>query len=220
MTELRVERARSLGRQVADVLRQRIVRGELLPGSRLVEEAVADEFAVSRGPVRDAITQLGFERLVEVRRPAGVFVVGLSLDDVDQLYSLRLALETLALQRAMRVEEDEAWSVASRAVASMRGSAAARDAEAFLAADLAFHSTIYELAEHPRLLGAWEQYRPTFEALLDVTIHQDSDLTDAAEDHARLLELMRSGGVEAATAALARHLEGSQARMRAAIEAR
>lgn len=220
MSEPQVQRARSLGRQVADVLRQRIVRGELVPGSRLVEEAVAEEFAVSRGPVRDAFTQLGFERLIEVRRPGGVFVIGLTLDDVEQLYSLRGALEMLAVRRAMRAEGEDAWQPSVRSVEAMLDSAKGRDAEAFLAADLAFHSQIYAMAEHPRLVGAWEQYRPTFEALLDVTIHQDSDLTDAAEDHARLLETMRSGDVDAATSALQRHLQGSEARMRAAIRSR
>jgi len=220
MSSVQVQRSRSLGRQVADVLRQRIVRGEILPGSRLVEEAVAEEFAVSRGPVRDAFTQLSFERLVEVRKPAGVFVIGLTLDDVEQLYSLRGALEALALRRAMRVEDDERWRESEASVEAMLESARRQDAEAFLAADLVFHSRIYDLAEHPRLLGAWEQYKPTFEALLDVTIHQDRDLTDAAEDHAQLLQTMRSGDEEAASAALARHLEGSHARMRAAIEAR
>lgn len=215
-----VQRAKSLGRQVADVLRQRIVRGELVPGSRLVEEAVAEEFAVSRGPVRDAFTQLSFERLVDVKRPGGVFVIGLTVDDVEQLYSLRGALESLALERAMRIEDDDAWRASARAVEGMLESARRRDAEGFLAADLDFHSHIYELAAHPRLRGAWEQYKPTFEALLDVTIHQDSDLTDAAEDHRRLLETMRSGDVAAARALLEGHLAGSQARMLAAIEAR
>lgn len=220
MTEVQLHRPRSLGRQVADVLRQRIVRGELLPGARLVEEAVAEEFAVSRGPVRDAFTQLSFERLVEVRKPAGVFVIGLTLDDVEQLYSLRGALEGLALERAMRVAEPEPWQASEQSVEAMLACARRGDAEGFLAADLVFHSRIYDLAAHPRLRGAWEQYKPTFEALLDVTIHQDSDLTDAAEDHRRLLETMRSGDVAAATEALARHLAGSHARMRAAIEAR
>ena len=63
-----VTRGESLGAQVARVLRQRIVRGELAPGARITEEALAEEFSVSRGPVRDALTQLSFEKLVEVQR--------------------------------------------------------------------------------------------------------------------------------------------------------
>lgn len=220
MTNEPLQRPRSLGRQVADVLRQRIVRGDIVPGARLVEEAVAEEFAVSRGPVRDAFTQLSFERLIELRRPAGVFVLGLTPDDVEQLYSLRGALETLAVQRAMRFAEPGAWEGAERAVATMIDSAARGDADGFLTADLEFHSGLYALARHPRLVGAWEQIRPTFEALLDVTIHQDSDLTDAAADHRQLLERMRAGDVAEATASLGRHLDGSAARMRAAIATR
>ena len=79
-----VQRAASLGQQIADIIRQRIVRGELQPGDRLTEESLADEFQVSRGPVRDAITQLSFEKLVEVHKPRGIYIVGLTDDDVEQ----------------------------------------------------------------------------------------------------------------------------------------
>ena len=105
----KVERGVSLGTQVADIIRQRIVRGELQAGDRLTEEGVAEEFQVSRGPVRDAVSQLSYEGLVEVRRPRGIYILGLSADDVEQLYSLRGALERLAVQRAMDVTDDEPW---------------------------------------------------------------------------------------------------------------
>lgn len=143
-----VTRGESLGAQVARVLRQRIVRGELAPGARLTEEALAEEFAVSRGPVRDALTQLSFEKLVEVQRPRGVYIVGLTSDDVDQLYSLRGALEQLALSRAMRVDDDDRWQPMADAVQRMAEAADAGDHAAFVTADLDFHSQIYALADH------------------------------------------------------------------------
>ncbi|WP_295101215.1 GntR family transcriptional regulator, partial [uncultured Microbacterium sp.] len=134
-----VKRGESLGAQVAQVLRQRIVRGELSPGARITEEALAEEFSVSRGPIRDALTQLSFEKLVEVQRPRGVYITGLSQDDVDQLYSLRGALEQLALSRAMRVEDDERWASMAAAVDRMSQAADRGDHAAFVAADLEFH---------------------------------------------------------------------------------
>src|SRR5690349_17427973 len=127
-----VKRGESLGAQVARVLRQRIVRGELAPGERITEEALAEEFSVSRGPVRDALTQLSFEKLVEVQRPRGVYIVGLTHDDVDQLYSLRGALEQLALSRAMRVEDDSRWTAMAAAVGRMGEAADAGDHAAFV----------------------------------------------------------------------------------------
>jgi GntR family transcriptional regulator of gluconate operon len=215
-----VERAVSLGTQVADILRQRIVRGELKPGERLTEEALAEEFDVSRGPIRDAITQLSFEKLVEVQRPRGVYIVGLTEEDVEQLYSLRAALEQLALRRAMRVEDDALWQQSRDCVARMKGAADDRDAPEFARADLEFHSYIYELSAHPRLQAAWQQYLPTFAALLEVTINHDEDLHESAEDHVLLYDVMRSGDIEAAARVLEAHLAGAEERMSLELAAR
>ncbi|WP_417555263.1 GntR family transcriptional regulator [Microbacterium sp.] len=208
-----VKRGESLGAQIANVLRQRIVRGVLAPGERITEEALAEEFDVSRGPVRDALTQLSFERLVRIQRPRGVFVVGLTRDDVDQLYSLRGALEQLALSRAIRVTDDSRWRTMSQAVQRMAEAADAGDHAAFVEADLDFHSQIYALADHSRLEGAWRQYLPTFTALLDVTINHDNDLHDSASDHVVLMDVMRSGDAKRAAQVLTSHLDGARDRM-------
>lgn len=215
-----VKRGESLGAQVARVLRQRIVRGELAPGARITEEALAEEFDVSRGPIRDALTQLSFEKLVEVQRPRGVHIVGLSPDDVEQLYSLRGALEQLALSRAMRVEDAARWAPMAAAVGRMGQAADDGDHAAFVAADLEFHSQIYALADHPRLEGAWNQYLPTFTALLDVTINHDDDLHESSGDHMKLLDVMRTGEPARAAAVLASHLDGARDRMLSEITAR
>ncbi|MGO4488930.1 GntR family transcriptional regulator [Microbacterium sp. 2RAF4] len=215
-----VKRGESLGAQVARVLRHRIVRGELAPGARITEEALAEEFSVSRGPVRDALTQLSFEKLVEVQRPRGVYIVGLTRDDVDQLYSLRGALEQLALSRAMRVSDDARWKGMDAAVARMGEAADAGDHAAFVTADLEFHSQIYALADHPRLEGAWNQYLPTFTALLEVTINHDEDLHESSSDHVKLLEVMRSGPPSQAATVLSEHLDGARERMLSEIAAR
>lgn len=215
-----VQRAASLGQQVADILRRRIVRGELKPGDRLTEEGLAEEFEVSRGPVRDAITQLAYEKLVEVHKPRGIYIVGLTDGDVEQLYSLRAALEQLALRRAMRVTDDSRWRASRDSVTRMLRAADEGDHEDFLAADLDFHAQIYALAEHPRLEGAWLQYLPTFTSLLEVTINHDDDLHEAAADHDRLYAVMRSGDLEAASRVLAEHLAGAEERMALELAAR
>jgi GntR family transcriptional regulator of gluconate operon len=215
-----VKRGESLGAQVAQVLRHRIVSGELAPGARITEEALAEEFSVSRGPVRDALTQLSFEKLVEVQRPRGVYIVGLTRDDVDQLYSLRGALEQLALSRAMRVDDDARWTAMAAAVGRMGTAADAGDHAAFVAADLEFHSQIYALADHPRLEGAWNQYLPTFTALLEVTINHDEDLHESSGDHVKLMDVMRSGTPTQAAKVLTEHLDGARERMLSEIAAR
>lgn len=214
-----VERGTSLGEQVADILRRRIVRGELTQGDRLTEEGVAEEFGVSRGPVRDAVSLLVHEGLVETRRPRGIYIRGLTLDDIEQLYSLRGALEQLAVGRALH-GDGKAWGAVERLVERMERAADAGDHADFYRADVEFHSSFYELADHPRLLSTWRQYEPTFKALLEVTINHDEDLHESAGSHRALFGLIRAGDAEAVSLELADHLQRAEERMRLELAAR
>ncbi|KAA5831923.1 GntR family transcriptional regulator [Saccharopolyspora hirsuta] len=208
----------SLGDRVAQELRVRIIGGELARGTRLVEDVLAEQFDVSRGPIRDAFRQLEAEGLLESRR-RGVFVIGLTEDDVDELYTLRGSLETLALSLAMRRAAPEDWARAEECSRAMESAAQRRDASAFARADLEFHAQLYQLSGHRRLLAVWEQYRPTFGVMLDVTNAQDIDLHPAAEAHAELLRLARTGDEEGAVTNLRGHLLGAQNRLRSALRA-
>lgn len=76
------------------------MRGELLPGAKLPEQQLADTLGVSRGPLREAIRTLEGRRLLERTPNAGVRVVQLSLDDLEQLLSMREALEGMACRQA------------------------------------------------------------------------------------------------------------------------
>jgi DNA-binding GntR family transcriptional regulator len=81
-------------------LEELIVRGELLPGARLPEQALADSLGVSRGPLREAIRTLEGRRLIERTPHAGVRVTQLSLNDLEQLLVTREALEGMACRQA------------------------------------------------------------------------------------------------------------------------
>ncbi|MFF5986765.1 GntR family transcriptional regulator [Prauserella flavalba] len=205
-----------LGEQLLDQLRALIVRGELAAGTHLVEGWVAENFGVSRGPVRDALRQLELEGLVETRR-RGVFVRGLTDTDLVELYSLRGALEGLAIRtvRANRFTVD--WSVVDDVLARMREHAEQGDPARFAAADLDFHSAFFELAGNRRLAATWAMHRPIFAAMLDVTNTRDRDLRPIADDHAELAGTVKDGTERDALAQLTEHLDGSRDRMRASL---
>lgn len=208
-----LQRPAALGQQIADILRHRIIRGDLTNGTRLTEEGLADEFSVSRGSVRDALHQLHSESLIEIHKPRGIYVTGLTDEDVTELYTLRGALEQLAMKRAMNVADDDRWEECRTAVGRMLAAAEEDDHARFLEADLDFHDQIYRLADHQRLERTWHQYRPTFTALLEVTINHDKDLHDAAADHEVLFAAMRSSDLAKATQILDAHIEGAFSRM-------
>lgn len=210
-------RLASMGERLAEQLRRKIVRGELTAGVHLVEDTLAETYDVSRGPVRDAFKILSAEGLLDDRR-RGFFVRGFSRRDVDELYSLRISIETLAMELAAQEADAEAWGGPEAQLAAMYVAAEADDSRAFAEHDLAFHGTFYALSGHARLQALWQQYRPLFGAMLDVTNEKDTNLGPSADDHAALLELTRSKQLPALRTRLEEHLAGSRERMITALE--
>ena len=93
--------------QIAQHLGQAILQGRFGPGQRIGEQAVADLFAVSRGPVRDALRELHKQGLVEISPRRGAFVVNLVLNDVVDIFNIRGAMMGLAA-RCLAVHRDAA----------------------------------------------------------------------------------------------------------------
>ncbi len=85
-----------LREQVKDVLLQRIVRGELKPGERLVETRIASELGTSQAPVREALRDLELLRMVESEPFRGARVRAFGDDELVEVYPVRAALEELA----------------------------------------------------------------------------------------------------------------------------
>jgi GntR family transcriptional regulator of gluconate operon len=204
--------APALGLHVLGSLRRLIITGEILPGTHLVEAQLSESYAVSRGPVRDALKKLETEGLVESRR-RGVFVIGLSVEDIEELYSLRHLLEGEAVTRCVRAAGPLDWTAARAALAGMARTAEAGDVSGFAEADLDFHSAFYELSGHRRLDSVWQQYRPTFADMLTVTNTVDRDLGPTVRDHEVLLTAVVERRLEESLDQLRRHVEGSLDRM-------
>lgn len=183
-------RQANLGAQIAQLLREMILRRELEHGERLVEETLATRFDVSRGPIRDAFRQLEGEGLLQTRR-RGIYVVGLTTDDIVDLYDLREALELLAVRRVMTRATEEQMAGGVTLVETMRAAAHADDHRAFADADIEFHSLIFSISGNPRLATVWRQYEPILSTILHSAVEIDSHLTDSAEDHHKLWELIQ-----------------------------
>jgi len=208
-------RQQVLGEQVLEQLRVLIVTGKLPAGTHLVEAQLSATFQVSRGPIRDALAQLESEGLVESRR-RGVFVRGLTTKDIDELYSLREAIEVQAL-RVAALSPSAPWDLAQPSLDDMRVAAASGDHLAFAHADMAFHASFYDVADHSRLRQIWSQYAPTFGVLLEMTTAEDIDLGPSYESHVEIHAQMRAGELDRATVSLQEHLLGSRSRLMTAF---
>src|SRR3984893_8789589 len=99
---------------LVDALREAILTGRYAPGSRLVQDDLAETFGMSRIPLREALRRLEGEGLVVISPNRGAIVRPLAPKDVVDLYDLRLALESLALRRAAERYADVREATARR----------------------------------------------------------------------------------------------------------
>ena len=202
---------RSLSDEVTDRIREAILSGKLEPGARLREELIASSLHVSRGPVREALTKLEREGLVIVTHNRGAFVARLSHADLEEVYSLRRAIERLAVQRMMRLGDatklDELQQVVNElAAACARGITTQEAAEL----DLRFHDIIYQASQHRRLYDCWKRMQSQIHIML-LTRHVATRgfRKSIVKRHQELLDAIRSGKERVALGALESHLKES-----------
>lgn len=208
-----VERVSALGDQVAEDLRRRIIVGELVTGELLVESRIAAHYSVSRGPVRDAIRTLVQEGLVDTPGRSAR-VVGLTAHDVDELFSIRAAIERLALTKAMQKYRAELVTLLEQALELMGEAVEAQDPGRFTRADMEFHSSFSRISGLRRVNDVWTQYQTNIENLLLVANLDHADLAPAMRKHVQLAEMIRDGNDAAALAELEAHLDASRRRVR------
>ena len=203
---------RTLSDYVADRLREAILTGHLKPGQRIVEHEIAEAMQVSRGPVRDALRELESERLVARHPHKGTFVAWLNLRDAEEIYSLREALEGLAVAYAIKYATDEQLAeldeIVSTMVARRGGNYTQQEATDI---DLEFHDTLCRISGHSRVLMAWRAVRAQVRLLiLSHRTLQPADFRERAVDwHQQLATALRQRDVDLARAVLHTHLTQS-----------
>jgi DNA-binding GntR family transcriptional regulator len=148
---------RTLSDYVADQLRQAILSGQLQPNERLVEQDIAERMQTSRGPVRDGIKSLESEGLIVRQAHRGALVSQLHLEDFMEIYTLREALETLAIQWVIWKATDPQLDLRSAIVRKME-QLAQHDYTQVDATnlDLDFHHTLCQISGHSRVLSVWD----------------------------------------------------------------
>lgn len=179
-----------LGDQLARELRRDILSGRRNAGELLIESALSEEYGLSRGPVRDAFQQLRQDGLI---KPDGrsFRVADFTGDDIVEIYGLRVALEPLAVERALASGAE--WSGAHAAIEKMRVAVERDDSAAFSLADLAFHNSLFEATDQPRVQGASRTTERTLEILLELTPALHDDLQGIMVEHQEILEAIESG---------------------------
>lgn len=185
---------------------RKILSGELMPGQRLQEMAIAQQVGVSRGPVREAIRMLQEHGLLTYQPNRGVWVTKLTETDVLNLIEVRVALEGLAARLATPRLESADFQHLSSLVDRMYDIARRRPPLELMPLDVEFHRFLSEssgnnhLAHHIGLLSVQARQHYVVSHLLIV----DADFV--ASEHAALIEVLRAGDPQAAERAMVEHI--------------
>jgi len=195
----------SLRDQVADSIRRAIDAGVLSPGQRLVEAEIANQMGTSRAPVREAIRLLEQEGIVTNIPRRGSFIVELEEKDIEEIYSLRIILELLAVQEALPLSV-ETLATLQELVDEMNDAADTNDMGMLVERDLEFHKTLVIQAEHGRLLEAWQRLSAQLRLFMAMKDKLYENPHDVADTHIPLLDALSAGDVEEAQSIIGEHI--------------
>ncbi|MGA3253353.1 MAG: GntR family transcriptional regulator [Mycobacterium sp.] len=181
--------------RAARELRDRILTGALRAGSRVDIDAITEEFATSRTPVREALLELSFEGLVEVAPRSGITVIGISPDDVlDSFTILGVLTGQAAAWAAERIEPEEL-----EILRKLEADVVARSGDDSIGeANWQFHQKIHRAAHSPRLMTQIKQVvRVVPRNFLTAFPEHEKDSLD---EHQQLLDALTDKDIERARA--------------------
>lgn len=206
----------SLTRLVADAVDRLIVSGELAPGAKLNEAALAARLGVSRGPLREAFRLLEESSLIRQEQNRGAFVRVVSLDEAAELYEVRAGLEAVAGRLlATRIDASQIARL-RRLCDDMQAAAERADVDAFHALNLLFHDEIVAMCANRSLL---QLYRKLFKQLTlfrHRKLRAPHAVPHFAGEHRAIVEQLARGDAEGSAQALLAHAEDGRRRMLAA----
>lgn len=188
-------------------LLEAICAGRYHKGQRLVAEDIASAIGMSRMPVREAFRRLDAQGLVTLRPNRGAVVSGLDLDQLQEVFEMRSALEGLAVRVA-------AGKIGERQLASLERMLDEMDdyrdeSAEWVRLHRAFHEYLCSLSGRPRLMKQISALYSLIEAPMRLWLQHSEKPLSARQEHAVILEAIRSGDVDRAEAVVRQHIEGT-----------
>lgn len=171
---IKIESSPDLVDQVYRSLLDAISEGSLAPGARITQEDIAEQLAVSRQPVLQALRLLKKDGFVLDAPGRGVLVAPLDVGWLMQIYQVRSALDALAARLAARAR----FQIAPALISQGRAAARSQDVKAMMAADAEFHGAIYAASGNPLIAQSaqlhWHHIRRAMGAVLQVSTMRES----------------------------------------------
>ncbi len=189
---------------IADALRHGIIRGKLKPGVQLHQEKIATAMGVSSIPVREALSALREERLVNYYPNRGTFVSEIDAEKVREAFEIRFFLESGALSLSLpKMTDEDIWE----AERLFRLEAKETDANKKTEYDLAFHRALYTPSGRPHLLRLIEQMHFHTSWFVNITVYLMNFKRHPEFNHEHLFMACRERDVDGSILILKNHLQ-------------
>ena len=203
---------RSLSSVVQGELERLIVSGDLPPGARLREVALAARLGVSRGPLREAFRMLEEAGLVRTEKNRGVTVRSLPVHEAIEIFDLRATMEQMVGRRL-------AESMAPAGIKELRGlvdrmddAVKAKDAQRYHLLNLGFHDRLVEMAGNGKLTAVYRKLIKELSLFRRLNLAESRLLPVSVSEHRQIVKAIASGDADLAGAALFNHVMRSKER--------
>lgn len=175
----------STGDRVTCELRMRIISGLIESGSILSENKLAADFEVSRSPIREALKTLASENLIRLER-MGAVVLGLTEKEIEEIYDVRLLIETFVFERLVKIDTKALVRELSKILEMMKIAIKYRDPDEFSYQDVLFHETIIRAINHSYILMIWNNAKPVMEGFILLSMRVRCE--EKYDDFARIVK--------------------------------
>jgi len=193
-------------KEIIDILRRRIVFWQYPPNFQLVEENLAQEFSVSRSPIRMALTYLAAEELVERLPRRGFRVRQLQLDDVEELYEFRLALETQVIQGIAHKGIPQATLFSLQTTWQNPEALSGKSLLELAELDESFHTTFAQVYGNRLILSHLESINERLLVFRELDFQHNTRIDQTCEEHCEILHAIVSRNATQACDLLKRNI--------------
>jgi DNA-binding GntR family transcriptional regulator len=197
---------RPLYEDVADKLREQIFSKKLLPGSWLDEQSLADQFGISRTPMREAIKVLASEGLVTIKMRRGAYVTEVFRSDLEQIFTILSLLEGQAAKEAATKATEAQLNLLDHLHHRLETAAADRDIEQFFEINVKFHELIQEIAGNRWMNGVVADLRKVLKLHRRDSLTSTGRLQNSLLEHREILRALLKRDVAASESAMQKHL--------------
>lgn len=199
----------NLTRQAYRLIRDEIINGQLNSHKHLTEGYFAERFGISKSPIREALNLLESEGLIKIVPRRGAFVADFSIHDVEEIYELREALETLVVRDA--VINPKVLDRMRRALQAAKSCWEKGDKSGYIREDTAFHAILTEASSNSRLRRILENMRNQMLILRRETFELSSGIS--LKQHLEVLNAIEKGQSATAAKLMAEHIRTVRQRL-------